>query len=114
MGTVNNTDNIKMDSTNNVQLNFELGAGKNNLDGSMNFETQSGQEWDSRFSGSTSGVSFESESVSGTATGSTGAYAIESGSVKGEFYGDEAENVGGTFNLNTENDKATGVFKATK
>ena len=106
MGSVNGNDNIKMDSTNAVNVNFELGGGKNNMDGSMNFETQTGKNWDNTFSGSTSGSKFSSDTVGGTAT---------SGTVDGSFYGSQAEAVGGTFDLdNAGGDKATGVFKADK
>ena len=59
MGSVDGTDDIKMDNTNQVQMNFELGAGKNNMDGSIDFETKSGQEWNSEFSGTTSGKYFQ-------------------------------------------------------
>ena len=106
MGSVNGDDNIKMDSTNAVNVNFELGGGKNTMDGSMNYETEAGQAWDNTFSGSTSGSTFSSTTVGGTAT---------SGTVDGSFYGENAEAVGGTFDLdNAAGDKATGVFKADK
>ena len=106
MGTVNGTDNIKMDSTNAVNMNFALGGGKNTVDGTINFETAAGKSWNTTFNGATSGNTFSSTSVGGDA---------KSGTVDGAFYGTDATAVGGTFDLNNaNNDKATGVFKADK
>lgn len=110
-GTVNGSDAIKVDSTNQVQVNFELGGGQNTMDGSIGFKTQSGQTWDSSFSGSTSGNSFSATSISG---GTNGQKNLTSGAVDGNFYGTDAQAVGGTFQLSTDQDTATGVFKATK
>ena len=114
MGTVNGSDDIKIDGNNEVKVNFALGGGKNTMDGSMKFGTKAGQSWSSTFSGTTSETTFSSTSVGGASIGSSGAKAITSGNVDGSFYGDNAEAVGGAFNLETESDKATGVFKATK
>ncbi len=114
MGTVNGTDDIKIDSSNEVKVNFELGGGKNTMDGSMKFGTETGQDWSSEFGGTTSGSTFQATSISGASISVDDAQAITSGSVDGSFYGKDAEAVGGTFELNTEADKATGVFKATK
>jgi len=116
MGTVNGTDDIKMDSTNKVQMNLELGGGKNSMDGSIDFQTQSGQEWETEFTGTTSGNAFSSNEMTVNAGDETAVSTSEapSSAIDGQFYGDNAEAVGGTFNLNTESNKATGVFKATK
>jgi len=106
MGSVNGNDNIKMDSTNNVNMDFALGGGKNTVDGTINFETDAGHSWNTTFSGDTTGNTFSSSSVGGDAT---------DGTVDGAFYGTDATAVGGTFDLNNaNNDKATGVFKADK
>ncbi|MEA3554904.1 MAG: FecR domain-containing protein [Campylobacterota bacterium] len=106
MGSVNGNDNIKMDSTNDVTINTALGGGQNSVDGSINFETETNQAWNTTFEGRTSGNTFSSTSVSGDAT---------SGSVDGAFYGTDATSVGGTFDLdNAGGDTATGVFKADK
>jgi len=111
MGTVNGTDDIKMDSSNQIQVNFELGGGKNNMDGNIKFQTNGGSNWNANFSGSTSGSNFSSSTVSDNKSG----VVSDGSSVKGPFYGSEAQSVGGTFILkNADNDKATGVFKATK
>ncbi len=112
MGSVNGNDNIKMDNTNEVNMNFKLGQNQNTMTGDMKFETQTNQSWNSTFSGSASGNSFETDSVSGTG----GANAIQDATskVKGEFYGENIDAVGGTFKLDTGTDKATGVFKADK
>ena len=117
MGTVNETDNIKINGSNEVKINFELGGGKNIADGSIKFDTESGQSWNTNFEGTTSETTFSSNAVSGHGAG----YAIDSdkSAVKGTVYGNEAQSVGGAFNLQTTDDgiikdKATGVFKATK
>ena len=106
MGSVNGNDNIKMDSTNAVNINTALGGGQNRVDGSINFETETNKAWNTTFQGDTSGNTFSSSSVGGDAT---------SGNVNGAFYGKDATSVGGTFDLNNAGgDKATGVFKADK
>ncbi len=114
MGSVNGADDIKIDSNNAVNINFELGGGKNTMDGDMKFNTEEGQAWSSQFGGTTTESNFNATSLSGESISKDDAQAITSGSVEGSFYGDDAKTVGGTFQLNTDVDKATGVFKATK
>ena len=104
MGSVNGTDNIKMDDTNAVTINTALGGGQNTVNGSINFETETNQAWNTTFTGDTSGNTFSSSSVGGDAV---------SGSVAGAFYGDNATSVGGTADLtNSAGDNANTVFKA--
>ncbi len=111
-GTTNTGGDILVDGNNAVQVNFTLGNGQNTMDGTAKFNTTLNQAWDTAFSGTTSGNSFSSTSVSGNVDGSD---AITSGSVDGNFYGTNTEAVGGTFDINTNNGKnATGTFKATK
>ncbi len=112
MGSVNGSDDIKMDSTNEVNMNFKLGQNQNTMTGDMKFETQSSQSWNTTFSGSASGNSFETDTISGT--GGENAIQDATSTVKGEFYGDDIDAVGGTFKLDTDTDTATGVFKADK
>jgi hypothetical protein len=127
LGTVNNTDAIKMDDTNKVEMNFALGGGTNTVDGSIGFETDSGQKWNSTIAGSTSGNGFSivdntedllntgRDSITGTTTNTDGtSAAITSGTVDGNFYGKNAESIGGTVQLKTGTDTMTGVFKADK
>jgi len=115
MGTVNGTDNINMDSTNSVQVNFALGAGRNSMDGNIKFTTVNGQSWNADFTGSTSGSTFSSTTVSNNTDGSNVGVISAGSEVRGAFYGTDAQAVGGTFQLNNANDDtATGVFKATK
>ena len=110
MGSVNGNDDIKVDSSNKVNINFELGNNKNNMDGTIKFQTQNGQVWDSSFNGRTSANKFKATSLQGKGNNNE----IRTGAVSGNFYGKDAQAVGGTFQLNTNKDKATGVFKATK
>ncbi|MEA3513543.1 MAG: FecR domain-containing protein [Campylobacterota bacterium] len=116
MGIVNGRDPIVMDNTNNVNINFELGSGKNNMSGTIDFNTQNGQTWNSKFDGSTSLNSFDSISVESTATIDNNQITNQdAGSVNGEFYGNEAQAVGGTFKTKVNDyNVATGVFKAQK
>jgi len=112
IGSVNGNDAIKNDAANNVDINFQLGGGKNTMDGNIKFDTQAGQSWDSNFEGTTSGSSFTTSG--GSVAGSGAGNDITSGSVDGKFYGDDAQAIGGTFDLKTDADTANGVFKATK
>ena len=111
IGSVNGTDKIKVDGTNAVTLNFDLGGGGNDLvDGSINFDTTSGKEWRGVVgAGTVTGNGFD-VTPSGTGDGNS----ITSGSIKGNFYGSDAQQVGGTFKMATGSDTASGVFKATK
>ena len=52
--------------------------------------------------------------MSGSATTDGVEQGLTSGGVDGQFYGEKAEAVGGTFQMNTNENTATGVFKATK
>ncbi|MEA3315193.1 MAG: transferrin-binding protein-like solute binding protein, partial [Campylobacterota bacterium] len=113
IGSVNGNDAIKNDASNAVDINFQLGGNKNTMDGNIKFDTQSGDSWNSNFEGTTSGSNFTT--TNGGSVGGTGAGSeINSGSVDGSFYGDDAQAVGGTFDLKTDSDTASGVFKATK
>lgn len=126
MGTTNNGGDILMDADNMVKVNFKLGGGQNSFDGEMKFNTAGGQTWDMTtssdpnygFTGTTIGNSnkFKSNSVAGKVTGtgvSGGLTSITSGDIEGQFYGPNAEAIGGTVNLNTgDGNQATGVLKA--
>jgi hypothetical protein len=120
MGTVNGADNIKMDSENKVKVNFALGGGQNKVDGEIGFDTENGKRWNSNFTGDTSGSSFNSNSVDTTVSNIDGVGSSETqqntgGNVNGQFFGDNAQAIGGTFSLSPDNKQnATGVFKATK
>jgi hypothetical protein len=106
MGSVNGTDDIKMDGTNSINMNFELGQNANSMDGDMNFQTKTGQDWNTQFTGSVSGNTFSSSTMTGG--------NVDSGRVDGKFYGNQAQSAGGAFDLNQGSDRATGVFKADK
>ena len=122
MGTTNNGGDIKIDTNNQVQINFSLGGGQNSFNGTAKFDTEGGQTWNSAFNGdNTSANTFSNSATSGSVIGtnvSGGAQAIQnqSGNIKGTFYGSSTQSVGGTFNINSadSNNQATGVFKATK
>ncbi len=120
----NSFESIVDNDNNSVKLNFDLGGGSNNFDGNINFDTSDGQEWRSTIgTGTGTNNTFSSSSVSGE--GSDGR-AIRAGEIEGSFYGSDAQQVGGTFSLETGNineqgavdandgHTASGVFKATK
>ncbi len=105
-------DSIANNANNEVQLNFDLGSATKGFTGHINFDTASGEEWRTNIgTGTVTDNSFKSSSVSGS--GSNGR-AVTSGSVDGSFYGDNANQVGGNFNMATGGHTAEGVFKADK
>jgi hypothetical protein len=110
MGTVNGTDDIKMDSTNKLQVNVNLGAGTNSVDSTMQFQTNSGSSWNAQFAGTTSGNSFSAGATGGQSDGTN----LTAGGMDGNFYGDNAQAVGGTWELQDGTNKATGAFKASQ
>jgi len=94
------------DATNSVQLKFNFGGGSNSIDNSdswIKFKAN-GQSWELTPTASFSGGSF---------TGSVGGSGI-TGAIKGQFFGTEAQAVGGTFNATDGTNKALGVFKAVR
>ncbi len=102
---------------NEVNLNFDLGSGESNniASGSyIKFQTKTGgQEWDAAVgSGTISGNEFSSSNIIRRAAG--GNQAITGGNIEGSFYGSNAQQVGGTFDMTTGANTASGVFKATK
>jgi hypothetical protein len=124
MGSVNGSDNILVDGNNKVQFNLTTGDNiDSTIDGSIQFKTASGQTWNTNDATGNKTInanvvqgtnSFETHNVGGSVLDKTGAKAIDSGAVAGQFYGDNANAIGGTFELNAGENKATGVFKATK
>lgn len=118
MGTVNGNDNIKMDSTNQVNMNFKFGNGTNTLENSsVKFETEAGQKWDAtvnKTENAVTGNSFQTSNIEGSVIDGNTASSIDSGNIEGKFYGDEAQAIGGTIKLDAGANTANGVFKATK
>ena len=113
-GTTSSGGDINLNNNNIVQVDFALGGGKNTVNGTMNFDTQSGQTWAVGFGGTTSGSTFTNTSISGSVNDGS-ASAITSGEIDGSFYGKHSEAVGGNFDINANDGKsATGIFKATK
>ena len=105
-------EKILVNSDNAINLNFDLGGGAGNVNGNIKFKT-SNSSWNANLQGSASGSGFTS-TVSDNGLGDVG-IITEGSQLSGKFYGDDADAVGGTFNINSaETHKATGVFKATK
>ncbi len=105
---------IKVDSDNAVNLNFDLGGGKNNMDGNIKFKTEN-TSWNANFTGGTSGTGFKSTSISDNGAGNDNQIQSTGSNLEGSLYGKDAQSVGGAFKLNSaEQDTASGVFKATK
>lgn len=113
MGSTN-TGTILHDATNNVTINFALGGGQNSMNGSMNFKTSDNQTWNVNFSGDTSANTFTNAATSGNVDGGD-SINNASNNINGIFYGNDAQALGATFQLNTAGGKeATGVLKANK
>ena len=105
-------EKILVNSDNAINLNFDLGGGAGNVNGNIKFKT-SNSSWNANLQGSASGSGFTS-TVSDNGLGDVG-IITEGSQLSGKFYGNEADAVGGTFNINSaETHTATGVFKATK
>ena len=107
---------ILMNSDNAINLQFDLGGSQQqNMTGNLKFKTSS-TSWNADFSGENLAGSntFTSTSISDAGSGNDA--LIDSGQIDGGFYGNDAQNVGGTFELGSsaESQTATGVFKATK
>ncbi len=126
IGGVVNSDGyysaIKMDSNNVVNLTINFGA-THSINGYINFDT-SNSEWrvniaagqySSQITPSYSSFrAFADGSSPFSGTGSNGS-AVTGGSLEGNFYGPNANTIGGAFKFQTMgNAKAAGVFKANK
>ena len=96
------------DATNSVQLKFNFGGGSNSIINDPAYSwikfKANGQSWELTPTASFSGGSF---------TGSVGGSGI-TGAIKGQFFGTEAQAVGGTFSATDGTNKALGVFKAVR
>ncbi|MFA7090912.1 MAG: FecR domain-containing protein [Arcobacteraceae bacterium] len=108
----NRTAAIAMDSMNNISLTIDFGAGT--FSGTMNFqEINSGGEWHATINSEGTSVISTSGFNTTNITGTGGSGDLTSGSIDGQFYGPNAQSVGGKFNLvNEDNLQASGVFKA--
>jgi len=103
-------------STSNVQLKFDFGGGVNALNSAsfINF-IANGKQWNLQPTLTTPTVTNGTFSggLTGTVT-TTSSTPVTSGAIQGQFYGDQAQAVGGTFNAATSTAAAVGVFKATR
>lgn len=98
---------ILMDSSNQLQINFNVGAGSNNMTGNMQFKSASSHQFN---------LDMNFDSV--TSTGFSGKFASGDPSYNGfngKYYGDgEVKSVGGNFYVQDQGKSANGVFKAVK
>lgn len=102
------------DSANSVVLKFNFGSGANGLvsnESHINF-TANNKLWSLSPSGGGTGGTF-SGTLSNTATMDS-SLGTATGSIKGQFFGNQAQAVGGTFNATTTNAHAIGVFKVVR
>jgi len=103
-GNVNGLINGTINTGGEINLNFDFGS--SSFDGDIILYTDN---WEAEIVGSLSASGFSSTSISdASGTNVTGI----SGELKGKFYGQNAEAVGGTFNLNAGTDQVIGVFGA--
>jgi len=98
--------------TNDVTLNFDIGASASNLSGSMTFSSTNASSTPVDWNLTIGGNDISSSGFSGTLTD----MAQSDGSFDGKYYGsDSIKSVGGTFSItNSTNGTAKGVFKAEK
>ncbi len=105
MGYVNYTNPILMDDTNQVNMNFNVGGGVNNMNGTMKFKSANSVQFNTTMNVN----SVTNTGFSGTLGGT------DSSSFKGKYYGDgSVKSLGGEFNAQKGGDYANGVFKAVK
>lgn len=105
---------IKMDGNNEVALTFDFSGGS--VDGHINFDASDGSAWRVNVFESDAAVFENGFTAYGLSpgTGHSGGTSI-SGTVIGTFYGNQAQAVGGTFQISDmTNGDATGVFKANR
>jgi hypothetical protein len=96
----------------NGNINLNIDFGNLNINGNMNFATQNGTKWDINIqNGEVTPYGFSSDSLT---TGTNSDVENISGKLEGKFYGDNAEVVGGSFEVSGDNHNAQGVFSAKK
>ena len=96
----------------NGNINLNIDFGNLNINGNMNFATQNGTKWDINIqNGEVTPYGFSSQSLT---TGTNSDVENISGKLEGKFYGNNAEVVGGSFEVNGDNHNAQGVFGAKK
>jgi hypothetical protein len=98
-------DPITVDTNNEVKMNINFGTP--NVDGHIKFNTNGGQSWNSTFDAGT---------VNTNGFNVTNMTSNHSATIKGKYYGDQAQAIGGSLNIqdNSTNYRAVGVFGATK
>ena len=92
-------------------INFNFNFGDLSLNGNLNFQTQNGPKWDVEFDGSLTPGGFNTDHI---ITGNDSVVKNIDGTLNGNFYGNEAQSVGGTFVLTSDNGDAKGAFVAIK
>jgi len=120
IGSVNDgttSYNINPSTNNEVKLNFNFGAGSGSLLNTsyIQFKTDqtTPQTWKISPSGTIEGGSFNLQQEANVAINGTTTNASLS-TIRGQFYGNSAQAVGGTFSATSGINTATGVFKAVK
>lgn len=109
---------IMNDSSNELILNFKLGAGNNNMDGTLKFETENTQ-WDVNLSSnSINSYEFSGDITSGTTQVDSGSFDAvfigDTRAVENDSYTDDISDVGGIFSiLDSIGNRAGGLLFAT-
>lgn len=109
-------DAILMNGNNQVQLNIDFGS-LNPVSGYIRFETELGAQWNANLGagGSLSSIGYSHNAPTGTVSSVYGGQGgITGGLVQGQFYGTGASGTGGTFNLQSGQGTATGVFSGNR
>lgn len=107
-----NIDSILLNTNNKIVLNMDFGSSTNNFNGTFNFDTNGGQNWNGSINnGVLNTTSFSSTDVTGLGNNQE----IINSSINGSYFGEnELKSVGGEFTMQTETSAAYGTFKATK
>lgn len=106
-------DSILLDTNNNLTLNLDFGSSTNNFNGTFNFNTQGGQNWNGTINNGVLNLDgFSStNNISGVGNGNS----ITSSSINGDYFGtSELKSVGGDFIMQNQDSTAYGSFKADK
>lgn len=106
-------DSILLDTNNNLTLNLDFGSSTNSFNGTFNFNTQSGQNWNGSINNGV--LTLDGFSSSNNIIGSGSGNSITNSSINGDYFGtSELKSVGGDFTMETQNSTAYGSFKADK
>jgi hypothetical protein len=113
IGTVNDAGSKTLLQNGNVDMTIDFGNSKIES-GTLSFEETTGAKWGVDMKNGTVTNSGFSASGSDVTTATTSDIKEISGSMDGKFYGDQAQEVGATFNLSSGTKSVEGAFQGAK